>query len=61
VRFVKKNQRGLCQIYGEEPERPVKDLWRRTRQACVRFVQKNNRDLCEVCAEEPERPVSDLW
>ena len=60
-RFMVKKQRGLCQIYGEEPDRPVSDLWWRTRQACVRFVVKNQRGLCQICGEEQETPVSDLW
>ena len=30
VRFVAKNPTGLCEICGEEPERPVWGLWRRT-------------------------------
>ena len=61
VRFVKKNQRELCQVCGEEPERPVWGLRRGIREGCVRFVVKNQRDLCEVCGEESERAVSGLW
>jgi len=44
-RFEVKNQRGLCEVCGEEPE------------ACVRFVVKNPTGLCEVCGEEPEACV----
>ena len=60
VRFVKKNQRELCQVCGEEPERPVWGLRRRIREGCVRFVVKNQRGLCEICGEESERAVRDF-
>ena len=53
--------RVLCQRLWWKPYRPLSDLFRRTREACVRFVVKNQRDLCEVCGEEPERPVWGLW
>ena len=60
-RFEMKNQRGLCEICGEEPGRSVWGFWWRTGEACVRFVAKNQRGLCEVCGEEPERLVWGLW
>ena len=56
-----KNERDLCDVCGEEPARPVSDLWRRIRETCVRFVEKNQRGLCEIGGEESERPVWGLW